>query len=230
MPPFVAMKALLTTCIVGSLLVCGVTAEFEAWTNQEGNTARMKLVEVVKDGDKATGKFELEDGRTVSLDADSLSAEDAIRVREWEPEKEIVSVFDELLDRNLVMLKGRRFSRHELEEKPEKFYVFYYTASWCGPCRAYTPDLVKFYKRAKKDGNNFELILISSDRDKDAMLKYAVDAKMPWPQVDFGKARDIRAKLDHGVRGIPSVIICDLEGNVISRDRSIANLENILTQ
>jgi len=224
------MKTFLTTLIVSSIFVCGASAEFDTWTNKDGNTAKMKLVEVVKEGDKATGKFELQDGRSVSLEADSLSDKDAARLREWRPKPDTKSVFDEILDRNLVMLNGRRFSRYELEEKPEKFYVFYYTASWCPPCRTYTPDLVRFYKRAKKKGNNFEVILITSDRDKDAMLKYAIDAKMPWPLVDFSKARGVRTKLDHGVSGIPSVIVCDLEGKIISRDRNIANLERILTQ
>ena len=227
---FGAMKKFLTTLLVSSIFVCGATAEFETWTNKEGNTARMKLVEVVKDGDNATGKFELEDGRSVNITADTLSAEDALRLREWEPKPEIKSVFDDMLDGNLVSLNGRRFSRHDLEAKPEKFYVFYYTASWCPPCRAYTPDLVRFYEKARKKNNNFELILVSSDRDEGDMLKYARDAKMPWPQIRFSKAREIRGKLGHDVTGIPSVIICDLEGNVVSRNRAISNLETILTQ
>jgi len=177
-----------------------------------------------------SGKFELENGRSVTLNVDALSEESATRVREWKPATEKKSVFDEMLAGNLVILDGRRFKTHELVPRPEKFYVFYYTASWCPPCRAYTPDLVKFYQRAKRKGNNFELILISSDREEDAMLKYARDAKMPWPQVDFKKAREVRGKLNHGVTGIPSVIVCDLEGNVISRNRSIENLESILTK
>ena len=224
------MKIILTTILAAGILVCGAAAEFETWTNQEGNTARMKLIEVVKDGEKATGKFKLEDGRTVNLEADSLSEESAKRLREWAPKPEIKSVFDEMLDGNLVILNGRRFSRHELEEKPEKFYVFYYTASWCPPCRAYTPDLVKFYEEERAKGNHFELILVTSDRDERSMLSYARDAKMPWPHIKFSDARDIRAKLGHGVTGIPSVIVCDLEGKVVSRNRSIENLRSILSK
>lgn len=226
-----AMKKILTTLLAAGMFVCGASAEFETWTNQEGNTARMKLIEVVKDGDKTTGKFELEDGRSIELDAATFDEESAGRLRAWEPKPDLNSVFDDMLNGNLVILDGRRFRDHELAEKPEKFYIFYYTASWCPPCRAYTPDLVKFYQRQqRRNGNLFELILVTSDRDQDAMLKYARDAKMPWPQVTFDKAREIRAELDHGVRGIPSVIVCDLEGNVVSRDRNLDNLERLLSQ
>jgi len=224
------MRTILSALTISSLLVFGASAEFETWTNKEGNTAKMKLVEVVKDGDKAIGKFELENGKSVSLDADTLSEESTNRLLEWKPVLENQSVFDEMLDGNLVMLDGKEFADHALTQRPEKFYVFYYTASWCPPCRSYTPELIKFYERAKKKNNNFELILVTSDRSPDAMLKYAVDAKMPWPHVSFDAARDVRAKLNHGVTGIPSVIVCDLEGNVISRDRNLENLQSILTK
>ncbi len=220
---------MLTTMLAAGIFAGGAAAEFENWTNQDGNTARMKLIEVVRDGDKATGKFELEDGRTVELDAASLSDECAERVRGWEPAPE--SVFDELLDGNLVRLEGRRLRDFDFTEKPSKYYVFYYTASWCPPCRAYTPDLVEFYERMKEShGDEFELILITSDRDERAMTGYARDAKMPWPQVSFDKAREVREELGHGVRGIPSVIITDLQGEVISRDRNLENVERVLTQ
>jgi nucleoredoxin len=228
------MKTILNTLLATAFLMSTAAANFESWTNKEGREARMKLVEVVRDGDKITGKFELENGRTINLDADALSEADAKRLAEWEPAPPeptgSPSVFDEMLAGNLVRLDGREFVEHTMTEKPEKYYVFYYTASWCPPCQAYTPDLVRFYNRERRKGNHFELILVTSDRNEDAMLEYARDKKMPWPHVTFSKRQEINGKLDHGVRGIPAVIVCDLEGNVISRDRDIRALGRALSQ
>ncbi len=249
------MKNTLSLLLSAGILVCGAHAELEPWTNRAGKTVRMELVEVVRDGDKVIGKFKIEDGRTFDVNADDLDEAGATRLREWQPKPEgrsvsddldeagaarlreqqpkpeIKSVFDELLEGRLVRLRGRRMRAFDFSEKPEKVYIFYYTASWCPPCRAYTPGLVEFYERMKQShGTLFELILITSDRNEEAMTGYARDAKMPWPQVRFSQARDVRDKLGHAVRGIPTVIVTDLDGKVLSRNRNLATIESILTR
>ena len=57
----------------------------------------------------------------------------------------------------------------------------------CGPCRAFTPQLVKTYNKIKEDGKKFELIFVSSDRDQEAMDSYL--REMPWWAIPFGDAR-----------------------------------------
>jgi nucleoredoxin len=105
--------------------------------------------------------------------------------------------------------------------------VFYYTASWCGPCRAFTPELVKFYNEHKNE--NFELVLISSDRDEKSMEAYAEKNKMPWPHLKFDQLGTFKGKFNHGVRGIPSVIVCDLEGNIVTNNgRDLNTLEQLV--
>jgi len=226
------MKTILTTLTLGVALALGAAAaDFETWTNSEGREARMKLVEVVRDGDKIQGKFELQNGRTVTLDAAALSEADATRLAEWKPPVEAKpSVFDEMLDGNLVILNGRRFAKHTLEQKPTKYYIFYYTASWCPPCQAYTPRLVEFYNEHRTKVDTFEIVLLTSDRDKDDMLGYARDKEMPWPHVDFSRAPKIKQDLGHGVRGIPSVVVCDLEGNVVATTTDINTLTRLVTE
>ncbi len=225
------MKTILTSLLAAACLTTTAAAEFETWTNKDGREARMKLIEVVRDGDKVAGKFELQNGRTVTLDSDALADADAARLNDWNPPVAAEpSIFDDMLDGNLVILNGRRFSRHSLEQKPTKYYIFYYTASWCGPCLAYTPRLVAFYNEHRPKLDTFEIVLVTSDRDKDAMLEYARDKKMPWPHVDFARTDRIKQTLDHGVRGIPSVIVCDLEGNVVARTTDIGALTRLITE
>ncbi len=223
------------TMILISLLSAGVAcADFETWTNKKGNTAELKLVDVVdKDGEKA-GEFKTRDGRPVTLKSSELSDADAKRLQAWEPtaagtdESAAASVFDSVLDGNLLILKDRELQPHAPESKPKNYYVFYYTASWCPPCQAYTPDLVRFYNRAKRNNDKFELVLISSDREEDAMVEYAKDKKMPWPQLKLSEVRSFGGKFNHSVSGIPAVVVCDLEGNVVARTRDFSELRKLL--
>ena len=118
---------------------------------------------------------------------------------------------------------GKEF---EQTKRPEKYYVFYYTASWCGPCQQFTPSLVEFYNKHKND--NFEIVLITSDSDEGDMEDYAKEKKMPWPQLKLGKTEKFKKEFKHGVTGIPSVIVCDLEGKNLGNYRDLAALEKLV--
>lgn len=217
------MKTTIITLILGAALAIGATAEMENWTNKDGDSTKMKLLHVDREGETASAKFELEGGGIVTLDSATLNEESAERVLKWKPTAGTEGYFDHMFDDALVILEEDGFTKHAPETKPEKYYVFYYTASWCPPCRTFTPTLVEFYKAQKNA--NFELILVSSDRKEEAMLEYAKKAEMPWPQVDFAKTKNIKGMLAHGVRGIPSLIVCDAQGNNLGNFRS--NLEGL---
>jgi thiol-disulfide isomerase/thioredoxin len=181
-------------------------AAFASWTNKEGKTVEMELVEVTAEGDETVGE-------------ESAKQFDAMTPK--------TSLFNGVLDGNLVILDGDKFKDHKLAKKPKKFYIFYYTASWCGPCKAFTPQLADFYNKNKNE--NFELVLISSDRDEKSMESYAAKNKMPWPQLKFAQIRTFRGKFNHGVSGIPSVIVCDLEGNIVTNNgRDLNTLEQLV--
>lgn len=205
-------------------------AAFEKWTNKDGKTAELELVKVVdNDGGKA-GEFKMRNGKVITLNAADLSGEAAAKLAAWVPPAPVIeakpSVFDKVLDGNLVKLDGKSLKKFELKERPTKYYVFYYTASWCGPCQQFTPTLVEFYKKHKSD--KFELVLITSDRDENAMENYAAQKKMPWPQLKLKDVSGFKKEFQHGVTGIPSVIVCDLEGKNLGNFRNLAELEKLV--
>jgi thiol-disulfide isomerase/thioredoxin len=223
------------TTLLLSLMFAGVAfAGFEKWTNKDGKTADLDLIKVTeKDGEKA-GEFKMRNGKTVTLKASDLSAEAAEKLNAWqapaaaaaEPAAE-PSPFAKILDNNLVKLEGKSLKKFALTKEPKKYYVFYYTASWCGPCQQFTPSLVDFYEKNKND--NFELVLITSDQDEDSMEEYAKEKKMPWPQLKLKKAQDFKQEFQHGVTGIPSVIVCDVKGEMLGNFRSkMAELEEMV--
>lgn len=219
------------TTILLSLVFASLShGAFEKWTSKHGKTAELELVTVTDQGGEKAGEFKMRNGKAVTLKASDLSEGDAAKIQAWEPPAPVVegkpSVFDKELDGNLLKLSGKSLKRFSLTERPKKYYVFYYTASWCGPCHKFTPSLVDFYEKHKND--NFEIVLITSDGNEDAMEEYAAEMKMPWPQLKLKKAAGFKKEFQHGVTGIPSVIVCELDGEVLGNYRDLAALEKLV--
>lgn len=59
-----------------------------------------------------------------------------------------------------------------------KCYVYLQSASWCPPCRAEMPNIVKAYKEMKAAG--VEVILCGRDRDKAGVKGYIKAFKIPF--------------------------------------------------
>ena len=125
----------------------------------------------------------------------------------------------------LVDAKGRRAKGLELESKD--YILVYYSASWCPPCRKFTPELVKYYnKNASK--YNFEVILMPSDRSDKAMEKYMKDYKMPWPGVKLKKVKDSNLA-QFGGKFIPRLVLLDKKGKLLAEgeNASFKKLEEL---
>lgn len=98
----------------------------------------------------------------------------------------------------------------------ERDYVLlYFSAAWCGPCRAFTPSLVEFHRRNAERGN-FEVVFVSSDRSAAEMSKYMRADQMPFLAVPFDRINATGLKKTYGGRGIPNLVIVDRDGEVVS--------------
>ncbi len=66
-----------------------------------------------------------------------------------------------------------------------KVVGIYFSAHWCPPCRAFTPQLADWYKKVKAgpNGSKFEIVFVSSDRDEQSMKEYF--GEMPWHAVPY---------------------------------------------
>ena len=119
---------------------------------------------------------------------------------------------EELLGTELVDAKGDKVETSSLEGK---VIGLYFSASWCGPCRAFTPQLVEFRDR---NDDKFEVVFVSSDRSGEDQQAYMKDYDMEWPAIPFDSPLRQELGAKYGIRGIPSLIIIDDQGKLITKD------------
>ncbi len=119
---------------------------------------------------------------------------------------------------NLVAVKGGKLQPIPREQtNGAKFVAFYYSAKWCPPCRAFTPELVKSYDKIKAKHPEFELVFVSSDRDVAAMTDYMTSYKMNFPAIMFGVRDQVSVTRRPGnERGIPNLVFMTADGKELS--------------
>ena len=116
---------------------------------------------------------------------------------------------------NLINASGKKVNAASALKG--KMVAVYFSASWCGPCRGFTPQLVKFYKKIRKT-NEIEIVFVSSDKTPQDMKKYMKDDAMPWLAVPFNDPAVNKFRNEAGVNGIPQLTIYDKNGKIISQD------------
>jgi nucleoredoxin len=102
----------------------------------------------------------------------------------------------------------------------KKLIAFYFSAHWCGPCRKFTPQLVDYYNRVAAQHPEFEIVFYSFDKSPFAFETYMREANMPWPAIDYAKIKGKEALAKNAGDGIPSLVLVDSSGNVISASQA----------
>jgi peroxiredoxin len=99
-----------------------------------------------------------------------------------------------------------------------KFVLIDFWASWCGPCRAENPNVVKVFNKYKD--NNFHIIGVSLDRpgQKEKWLKAIHDDGLAWTQLSDLKFWDNEVARQYGIRAIPQNLLLDPEGKIIAKN------------
>eukprot|EP00792_Barthelona_sp_PAP020_P008806 TRINITY_DN3250_c4_g2_i2.p1 TRINITY_DN3250_c4_g2~~TRINITY_DN3250_c4_g2_i2.p1 ORF type:complete len:136 (+),score=36.04 TRINITY_DN3250_c4_g2_i2:36-443(+) len=106
----------------------------------------------------------------------------------------------------LIRADGSTVDSKTLEGKT---IVFYFSAHWCPPCRAFTPKLVDLYNQANRD--DLEVIFVSSDKTVEGQMQYMNELHMPWLAIPFGpKIMEIGRAFR--VRGIPFLVSIKPDG------------------
>lgn len=104
----------------------------------------------------------------------------------------------------------------DLKDFEGKVVLIDFWATWCGPCVAEVPHLLKAYKKYHSEG--LEVIGISLDKDKEKLLNFVRQNEIPWPQYFDGKGWNNEIAKKHDIHSIPSFWLINKKGQIISKD------------
>jgi len=114
----------------------------------------------------------------------------------------------------MVDAEGASVKKDDLEG--QSVYALYYGASWCGPCRSFSPGFVKYVESVSAANPKLTVVLVSNDEKDADMLQYMKEEKMPWAAVPM-KAMNETPLLMSYLRGsIPQLTIVDRYGKIIA--------------
>ncbi len=213
-----------------------------------GEDARAKVVEQLKQMLKERETLSMEDVQMATLAAANL---------ELNPNKQDARDIYELLDNLLTKDKREEMqslrihlqsslrridllgSKFEIEHKDirnkviktedfaGKFVVVDFFASWCQPCLSEVPRLKKYAAKYKDKG--LEVLAISLDETREGLDKYLTGAELPWTVIHDNAAEPLeRLQLKFGVAALPTVLLLNKEGTVVSLEARGAELDRLM--
>ncbi|CBH10230.1 tryparedoxin, putative [Trypanosoma brucei gambiense DAL972] len=106
----------------------------------------------------------------------------------------------------------------------KKYLLVYFSASWCPPCRVFTPQLATFHELFSAK-HNFDVIFVSRDKDESSMSAYFYNPKYStlsvsggecshgdWLALPFTQAQTVGKEImsRYGLNTIPNILLFDL--------------------
>jgi thiol-disulfide isomerase/thioredoxin len=130
---------------------------------------------------------------------------------------------------------GKKLSLKEINKG--RIILLDFWASWCGPCRRASPEVVAMYKKyseqkfpqAKK---GFTVVSVSLDQKKEAWIQAIKNDGLVWPfhMSDLGGWKSQPAVI-YGTEFIPQSFLIDASGTIIGKytniEEAVKDLEKL---
>ena len=131
--------------------------------------------------------------------------------------------------KNPISLKGKTLGgkAFDLAELKGRVVLIHYWASDIDACRN---DMAQLERMMKKYGENFVVIGVSLDSDPKALTEYLRENGFFWPQLWEQGGMDSRLANEMGILTLPTMLLVDKHGKVLSRNVSASGLDGELKQ
>lgn len=144
--------------------------------------------------------------------------------------EEVIAKFGDTKEINFILtnLEGKNI---KLSDYKGKVVVLDFWATWCGPCRASFPHMQELVNEYKNNDVVFFFIATWQEGKpgevKAEVSKFITDNKYPF-NVLFDYDNDIVAK--YKIKGIPTKIVIDKSGEILSVNCSADNLKALIDE
>lgn len=109
----------------------------------------------------------------------------------------------------------------KLSDLKGQYVLIDFWASWCAPCRAANPDLLKVYNAFKNRG--FNIVGISVDKSKESWLRAVEEDGLTWTNLSNLVGWDDVSDL-YGVKAVPQNFLLDPDGIIIDKNIEIGEM------
>jgi len=129
---------------------------------------------------------------------------------------------------SLLSPKGKTLKLSSLRGK---MVLVDFWASWCGPCRKESPNVVEAYQKYRqkefKEAKGFEVFSVSLDRDQEAWSQAIIADKLVW-KYHVIDAQGIAAA-NYQVATIPNAFLLDGNGVIVASGAQLRGLNLHIT-
>lgn len=115
------------------------------------------------------------------------------------------------------------FTQNDVNDKPVnlsdfkgKYVLVDFWASWCGPCRAENPNVLKAYNKYK--GKNFAILGVSLDSKKESWLEAIKADGLSWTEVSDLNSWHNNVAQKYFIKAIPQNFLIDPAGKIIAKN------------
>lgn len=101
-------------------------------------------------------------------------------------------------------------------------------ATWCMPCVAVMPEVLRLYEDF--NGQGFEIIGVSLDEEKSDLEAFIAENKLPWPQHFDAKGWENEFAVKYAVQSIPLTWLIGPDGTIAAVNASDEELRTLIPE
>ncbi len=183
---------------------------------------------------------QLESGGKAELAKEALTSFSKILAKAAEKNEELKPMVDamagslrrmELLG-NEIEIEGKTVDGKDFDWKAYskgKVVLVDFWATWCGPCIGELPNVKANYEKYHAKG--FDIVGISLDEDRERLEAFLEKEGTNWAQLfEDGAGWKHPVAVHYGIQGIPTVILVDQKGKVVSLNARGPKLGQLLEE